>query len=529
MPVNFDLSRYVNPANALPGIDVTAGYRQWQAQHLDEQRLAEQKRQFDANETQQNSQFSQEQGLRERSANDVNARFGLQMGEQTNARGYEQQSSRYKQQQALLAKARQAGAEGRWNEVESMLGSLKELGADVSRTLDDEGKPVYHLQGGQEPTPSGETFQSALGNINSNRGSSGGYQFNPNQPQISTQPGGPASPQLRNQFDTNLGTSQHLAPTSSANPQLDSQEAQPQQQQESQGFDPYKIDSAQLQRMNDIRLKPLMAGIEGAFPNRFQPQISSLLGGMSHMGSSPEGYLEQLQKPMDTAARLMGAELNSEGQMARAGISQSGREDTLSRNLTNDGRAAARRVLQEYGVKDAVDNSMNIKKITQMIMSTDPVSNAQGIKEMVRMVEGSRITDKDFDIAKTGIASDWTKAEQRLQLIYKDGLTADQKSNFRNMADQYLQSNKSRISSGSKAVGRYINKFKSDAERYGAWNEMIGLIPDEYIPEEYRGHDPNSSLGGTRSVGSGGSKSVSATGHTTQEAVDGVDALKEFE
>jgi hypothetical protein len=536
MSSTFDISRYVNPGNPLPNIDITAAYRQWQAQHLDEARLAENQRQFNETEATHKSEFSQEQDYKNRTQNDINARFGLELGEKTNARGYEQESNRYKQQQTLLAKARQSAAEGRWNEVESMLGSLKELGADVGRSMDQEGKPIYHLQGGQAPSATGETFGSAMNQINQNRG--GGYQFNPSQPQISQQP-------QRSPFDTNLGTvSKSLRPETSPNVSQDSQEKQPgispaNQQtsqtpattdssgnvSQSQAFDPYEINSAQLQRMNSIRMQPLLAGIEGAFPNRFQPQINSLLGGVAAMGGSPENTLDALQKPMDTAARLMGAQLNAEGQMAKADMSQSGREDSQSRLLANDGRTAARRVLKEYGISDAVDNSMNMGKIQQMVTSPDPVAQAQGIKEMIKMVEGSRITDRDFDIAKTGIASDWTQLQQRLSLIVRDGLTPDQKSNFSHMINMYQASNKSRIGAGAKKALKYISQFRTDAERYGAYNEMVGIIPEEYLPHETNTRDPNASFGGTKSVGSGDSKKISVTAPTAGQAVQGVKSL----
>src|SRR6185436_8929359 len=98
-----NLGQFINPVN--PSIvDPTAGLRQWQAQHLDEARLQEQQRQFDQNQARQNSEFSQEQQYKNRVSNDINSRFGLELGEKTNLRGYEQESNRYKQQLDLLNK-----------------------------------------------------------------------------------------------------------------------------------------------------------------------------------------------------------------------------------------------------------------------------------------------------------------------------------------------------------------------------------------------------------------------------------------
>src|SRR6476620_411108 len=549
MPVSrINLSQFINPVTQGPG-DITAGLRQWQAQHLDEARLQEQQRQFDQNQARQNSEFSQEQQYKNRVSNDINARFGLELGEKTNLRGYEQESSRYKQQLELLNKARFSASQGRWNEVEAMMGSLKELGANVGRSMDQDGKPIYHLQAGQEPTASGESFESSMAKLNGNQGQSG-YQFDASSPQITQQQKSP--------FDNSLGTTSYQfnanQPTISQQSQHPQQPQQhpttvdqdlnhiqqeldgqvtigpqaSQQPQQEQQFDPYAINSSQLNQMNEYRLQPLIKGLTESFPNRFQPQIQSFMGGMHGLGYSPEGFLTAMQKPLDTVTHLMGAELNAEGQMARANIGQSGHEDTQSRLLANDASSAAQRVLKEYGIKDAVDNSLNMDKVRTLILSDNRNANAQGIKELIKMVEGSRITDKDVDIAASGYASDWEQAKQRTERVYKDGLTADQKSNFNHMIDMYQTSNKFRIGTASKKLVNYLKKFRTEAERYGAYRELMGSIPDEYLPDEVRNWDPSRDFGGQRAVtNQGGSRSVSVTAPTTDQAVQGAKDLHE--
>lgn len=564
MPIDaprMNLAQYINPGNPSPLMDITAAYRQWQGQHLDEDRLAEQKRQFDQNQAEKQSEFSQEMGYKNRVSNDINSRFGLEMGEKTNLRGYEQESSRYKNQLALLNKARASASQGRWNEVEAMMGSLKELGANVGRSTDQNGSPIYHLEAGREPTASGETFESAMSHINQNHGQSpqNGYQFNPEQPQISQQP------QQRNPFDTQLGTTaqavqqqpqpqqasatqpsqpttvdqdlqhiqQELDGQAPIGPMSGQQSQQQPQQQSSQPFDPYAINSAQLNDMNQKRLQPLMQGIEQAFPNRFQPQIHGLLGGIGALGTSPESYLDALQKPMDTAARLMGAELNSEGQMARAGIQAGGQANSEARMRENEAYKRAEQAAKDYGVRQAIDNSQEMKQITEELMSENPNANADGIKALLALREGNRLTDKDFDIGATGYASNWDQAKQQLERTVHTGLTADQKSNFRQLIGMYLQSNQRRIATGSKKLIQYMNTFRNEPERYGVYNYIRGRIPDEYVTPELLNADPSRNFGGRTPGTTSKSKSVTATAPTTQQAVEAVKSLddegKEFE
>lgn len=526
MPVNFDLSAYVNPVQALPNIDITGAYRQWQEHHLNEKRLDEQKRQFNESEERNKYQFGQTQAHAERVSDDINSRFALTQGENTNQKGYAQQSEKFKQQQSLLAKARAAAAENRWNEVESYMGTLRALGANVDRTLDQEGRPSYRLQEGQAPSPSGETFESSLNKINSNHS--------------------PQSDELRNPFDTSLGTaaqqsaqshttsegsggqsaqSQQMIPgTNTPDETLQSQTAQ------SEVYDPYAIDSRTIGTMNALRMDPLLAGIEGAFPNRFQPQIRSLTEGMRALGASPEGTLDMMQKPMDTAARLMSSEMAAEGQMARAGITQSGKEDSQSRLLVNDGEKAAERVAKEYGVSNAVSNSVEMQQIAEQLMSDNPNGNADGIKALLSMREGNRLTDKDFNIGVTGLASNFEQLKNIVQRVYVNGLNADQKSNFRELIRMFQDGNKRRVQAGAKKMMNYIGKLRTEPERYGAWRHITGSIPDEYLPDDIKNFDPSKGFGGQSSVANRSNRtSASVTAPTANEATSGVRELTDEE
>jgi hypothetical protein len=197
--------------------------------------------------------------------------------------------------------------------------------------------------------------------------------------------------------------------------------------------------------------------------------------------------------------------------------------------LANDGDTAAQRVLKEYGIKDAVDNSLNMDKVNEMILSDNRNANAQGIKELIKMVEGSRITDKDFDIAASGYASDWAQAAQRLTRVYQDGLTPDQKANFRHMIQMYQQSNRARIGAASKKLTGFLKQLRTEPERYGAYRAFMGSIPYDAIPDDLRKFDPSTGTFGGRSSPSGQnkSKSATATAPTPEQAVEAVKSLDE--
>lgn len=534
MPVNFDLSAYVNPVQVLPNIDITGAYRQWQEHHLNEKRLDEQKRQFNESEERNKYQFGQTQAHAERVSDDINSRFALTQGENTNQKGYAQQSEKFKQQQSLLAKARAAVAENRWNEVESYMGTLRALGASVDRTLDQEGRPSYRLQEGEPPSVTGETFQSSIAKINQNRTGSNPFDTSLGTVSQSVQQSAGPPTTLEGSEGPSVQPQPMIpgtnTPDETLNAPLNTEPPTTSEGSGSQAYDPYAIDSRTIGTMNALRMDPLLAGIEGAFPNRFQPQIRSLTEGMRALGASPEGTLDMMQKPMDTAARLMSSEMAAEGQMARAGITQTGKQDSQERLLKKDGENAAKEVSKNYGVSSAVSNTIEMQQIHEQLMSDDPNANADGVKALLSMREGNRLTDKDFNIGVTGIASNFQQLKQAVERVYINGLTPDQKSNFNQLIQMFNDGNKRRIQAGSKKMLNYLKKLDTDAERRGAYRYIIGLIPEDYLPEEVRSWEPTQTFGGKSSVPNRSNRtSVSVTAPTTNEATSGVRELTDEE
>lgn len=515
MVPRINLGQYINQGGNAPLQDITASYRQWQQQRLQEAQLAEQQRQFDLNEAQQNDQFGQTMGHQRRVSDDINTRFAVEQGQQRDSRQYEVDANRFKQQQVLLQKARSAAADNRWNEVESLLGTLKSLGANVDRSLDAEGRPSYRLQEGSAPNVTGETFDSI---------------------QQKFQVG-------RNPFAARLGQEvidTRVTPQAAPNPQTDPQEQVPQTQTQPEqtppqasnasGYDPYAMNSNELGRMNQLRLDPMLEGLKGSVPYRYQGNAESLFGGIRSLGASPESTLEMLQKPFDTASRTWNAEMGSEGQMARAGIAASGQASTEARMRENEAVRRAEQRAKDVGLRQAVDDNLEYDEVIAKINARgNPSAQADAVKHLISLREGGRITDQDFKIGMSGVASDIQQAKERVTHIFVNGLSEDQISNFNAMLKLMKEGNRRRIKSGFLKLKDYTNAFRYEPERYAIYNYIRGAIPQEMWDDDIRKWDPSMSLGGEiPRQQSGQRKSVNVTAPTSQEAVEGAASLDEF-
>jgi len=178
---------------------------------------------------------------------------------------------------------------------------------------------------------------------------------------------------------------------------------------------------------------------------------------------------------------------------------------------------------KDYGLRDAVKNTIDMKQIYQQLMSSNPNANGDGIKALLSMREGNRLTDKDFDIGATGYASNWDQAQQQLKRVFQSGLTDDQKSNFRELIGMFVKGNQRKIAASSKRLHEYMNSFRNESERYGVYNYIRGRVPDEYIAPELRVADPSTTnFGGRNTAANNKSRSVTVTAPTAQQAVQGV-------
>lgn len=542
MPVpRINLAQFVNPGNPSPMMDITAGYRQWQQQHLNEAQLAENQRQFDANQAQQDYQFGQNMGQQRRVSDDINSRFAIEQGGQLDSRRYEVESNRFKQQQMLLQKARAAAADGRWNEVESMMGTLKSLGANVGRTIDSEGRPSYMLQEGEAPAVTGETYQSIQDKINQGRNpfaSRLGQQvINLNQPE-------PAATQTAPNPQTETQQSEPaLSPADAADQaflsdsfgadatETSTAPTQQVQSQQTSNYNPYQLNSGELNQMNQLRLDPMLEGLRGSVPYRYQGNAESLFGGIRALGASPESTLQMLQKPFDTASRTWNAEMGAEGQMAKAGIAASGQASTEARMRENEAVRRAEQRAKDVGLRQAIDDNLEYDEIGNKINARgNPSAQADAVKHLISLREGNRITDQDFKIGLMGVASDIQQLKERVEHFYVNGLSETQIANFNGMLRLMKSANQKRIKAGFNKLKQYTNAFRYEPERYGVYNYIRGAIPPDAWDDEMKTWDPSMSLGGeTPRQQSGQRKSVNVTAPTTQEAVDGASELDQFD
>ncbi len=536
MPFRVNFSDYAKGIPTYGPVDAGYGLRALAEQNLKQQQMAEQTRQFNTSSEQRQKEHSDKVLQQKQTAHDINTRFASQQANQIETARVKQSKDKHASIQKDLDDARALVVGGKWNEALALVGSLKDKGADVSVETGPDGRPVFNLKGSPYSGPEVEgDFNSILGQVTGE-----------SQPQSQQHDANALNP-----LDTHMGTLSSTVNPEPVNdpppgaatadgsdtgyrpPPAPAQQNPAQNQTEGvstpQTNDPRRLDTAQLQNWTNMRLDPVLSGIEAAIPGQYQSQANSLLQGFKSLGQTPEGTLKSLQDPLNTAAGLWKSEIGAQGQMARAGISQGGQASSEDRLREVQAGKDTDRLAIKYGLPEQIQNVNSFDTIRAQLNSGSPQAQASGIKQLIGLTDGKRITDKDFDIGFKGIASNVTQARIWAERLVNDGLTKDQLVQFNQWLDLMKIQSRTKITAAQKQIKQFAGTYRYEPERLAVKRYIIGNVPSDMLDPELQDWDPTQQQGGLQTRGGAGKKkSVSVTAPTTQQAVEGTSELDEF-
>ncbi len=524
-----DFSKYVSPGTPIQHMDYGRGFRALMEQRGRDRALNENARQFDINEKNQTEQFNQNLGQRQAEEGNQNTRFSLTLEDTKEDRNRQYTEKHAQQMKETLKAARAAVVSGKYEQADALLGPLSEMGVKVNKTAGPDGSPIYNFRAPSFGDPPGPVN---FDDINSK------FSSGPKQPQ-----GGPQTSNLSKEEQIKRATTPSQSQLftganpfeSPATPGLRQSELSPEDQQispdldkaeaetlegitpgsgnnspqgpanigetapqgiaeklgtagpvaDSSGFDPYSLDTKALKEQISKRLDPALSGIMGAFPQQYRGRAASLLGGYQQMGMPPDETLDQLQKPLDTVARLMNGEMSAQAAYARA--SNTGESQAANRNIRLEDRMWRRvdgigKSFDLPNVKQRVENTNNL---IGLIDQNNPSADALLISQLRNMIEKGVMTDNDFVHAKEGIKPVLQRIKDFSdEQIMGTGLNPDSRKGIKDFLN-------SRMIQDRQTIGKAQTQLMTQAQRAGSEEELktvydyvTGNIPQsEWSPE----------------------------------------------
>lgn len=485
MPFGINFSDYTSGGPRIGPVDAGAGLRALAEQNLKQQQMAENQRQFNTSSEQRQKEHADTVLHQKQVSHDINTRFASEQANQIQSAKVASSKARHSSVQKGLDDARKLVVSGKWNEALALIGSLKDQGADVSVDKGPDGKPIFNLKGSEYSGPELQgDFNSILGQVTG-------------QPQ----PAAPSDDNALNPLDTGLGTSVSAAnpdlphpaatadgadtgyrtPTSTP-PSVTSEPSVP-----DAGVDPRTLDTAQLQNWTNMRLDPVLSGIEGAIPGRFQGQANSLLQSFKSLGQTPEDTLKSLQNPFDTAAGLWKSQLGMEGQMARAGMNQGNQESNRDIRLEDRTWRRTQDIDKQWDLSATNRKYVDIDNIDRELAQNNPMADGQILHKVRGLFQSGVATQKDIDTVKQGIGKGILQnlADVTNEQILGTGLNPDSRAGLRQFLQSMKQTHATNIIGARENLNNLLRNVSSREEALSALQYMNTHIPrDLWTPEQ---------------------------------------------
>ncbi len=488
MPPRINIGSFVNQGPALGRYDFGAGFRDLAAQNMDQKRMDNEMTRHGENLSFNKQQHSDNLGFNKEQERNQNTRFGVTRQDAITGQKRSEQDEKSKLTRGKLEQARAFAANREFEKVDSLMGSLAELGVEVNKTSAKDGSPVYRFKYNPESSKDEYMdFDQVIGKLNGANPQQPGpvtlEEENPVTPAKVTLDEEPsASPQINSVLHEKVWdpirqmTNRFVPPETDVN--------QPSAQNEP-GFDPYSLDSSAIKAQVEKRLNPVLGGIVNAIPQRFRQLGANYFSNVGNMSGSPDDIVKKAQEPFETLAGLWKNQESAEAARMRA--SNSSENQDANRNIRLEDRMWRR--------TDQIGKSFDLPNVKQRIERTGQLDrllaqnnqSADGllISELRGMFEKGTMTDKDFVNAKEGVKTIWQQIRDGVdEKLISGGLNPDSRSGIRRFLGQKVVEDRRAVEQAQSQLMTQLQRAGSEEEAKTVVDYITGNIPqDLWAPE----------------------------------------------
>jgi hypothetical protein len=512
-----DFFKYSGQPTEIPQYDFGRGFRALAQQRLNEARLAEDIRSSKANEAGVQARHTDSMNYNRESLDSTNDRYAVGLADEQRTKEYESRINAKKQQDTLLKTFNDYVARGDYSRADMMLGQLQSAGFKVDRQPGQNGNPIYRA----EPP----AFDGSVGNLDASgiRSQIGSGNNRPAQPvSDSGQPPVSANPQQsppsdlfteKNPFESLPGSTQATPQPEPAGDNFQAP-AQPEanaifrptpgqsqeptstipdgstpgvEQEPKNPFDPYQMDTSRIKQQNQARLDPVLRGLIGATPGRYQPNMGAYVAGVREMGLPLEESLESMQKPMDTVAGLWKGEMGANAAMARASMSQGSQESNRDLRIIGMTRQFLNKVSQDYELPKAKQDSEAIGGIRERLKARNPQDDLALLHDIRNLNQNGVATQPDIDAIQQGNRTLWERGwNATIENFITSGMNESAREGLLQALDLIQRNRHERLQKGASQIMNSIYTADNGTEQMAGLQFMAAQIPRELWPEEVK-------------------------------------------
>jgi hypothetical protein len=519
----YNASKFIYNPTQGPGPNIAEGLFKLADINIRKSQIEEGARQADQQQANLMQRHAVDSTRLENQRKDVNNRFNVKLKDDQRSEALKYSRQDQDKVQASVMQLGKLVAAGDYRGAMAMTPAMKAMGVEVKTTANEDGSFNFDVQAPTFGDKEGDITQSqetegdtteapgaALDDLEGRK---------PDEPVIDDVSGAGLEQDSMPSAQISADMGQGVQPEQPVADQV--AQMLPQEQEQGELVPQTTLNSGLMEQVTKRRLNPMLGGIIGSYPGRFQGEMGRLASGFADSGLPADKVLDMMKAPQAQATSLMKAQMGAEAAARRAHISQGGagfsearqREATAYNNMSKQAK--------QLGVDDAVLQLDNIVTIRRGLDSDNPNLLSASIKQLMLQDE-KRLTDADFLIGFKGIASDSDQFKQRMgNLIHN--LTPAQRKRFKQWADESAEKQKRRIQTASKHLTRQADGYRYESGRLGANRYLSSGIPPQYLDKDMSYWNPSQSQGGEatpRTQSNRSSASVSSSSKSQPKTPD---------
>jgi hypothetical protein len=295
--------------------------------------------------------------------------------------------------------------------------------------------------------------------------------------------------------------------------------------------DPRLMRQSVLEEITARRLNPVISGLVGGIPSRYQDEARSLLEPYTKAGYDMPTVLKLMQPSFGTAASLWRSQDAISAAAQRMNQTQQRGDDAQDVRWYNIGRSEGSKIASSHKINERIENPSSFKTARDLISARDPNNpnqpNGQAqVNGVVRLIalNQSRISNEDFVLQVGGFSSDIQNFQDAVTHITRNGLSPHQERNLLSLIDSIQEEEELKAKNAYRSYRKAIGNSQHQKEAEALYSQMDSLIPEEYrtiaeMEEARKQAKSKPSSTGDSGSRSSSSKSVSssATGPKAEE------------
>lgn len=487
--------------------DYGQGFRDLAQRKLRQKELEENARQ--ANQSEAGIQKRHDAGIVEQQSNRgaENARFSLTLEDNQKVRQQEYDQTRQTKVQGLVAAFRDKIAKTDFSGADAMIGTLAENGVEVERTPSPQGTPNYRVKAptfGDRPgvidaatirsqidgQPQQQQSQLPIRQISGEtefpNGGEQPRELDPSNPFDPVKPtdGSFVAPPHPESNDIFTAPGQDPKETTV---QADERLASSPTLAEKNPFDPYAIDTGAMLEQNRKRIDPMLQGIVGATPGRFQNRMNQYVSGVRQMALPLEGTMDTMQKPLDTVAGLMKGELSADAAYARASMSQGSQESNRDLRIIGMTRGFLDKVSQSYDLPKKKQDFEVIDGIKARLQARNPQDDLALLHDIRNLNQKGVATQPDIDAIQQGNRTLWERGwNATIENFITSGMNETAREGLIQALDMMKAQRASALQEGAGQIMNSVKTARYAEEQEAGLQYMAAQIPESMWPPEVK-------------------------------------------